>query len=911
MNERTVFITALEKEDSAQRKAYLDDVCAGDRALRERIEALLRSHEREGRFLDVPAVEQLAPGGVTREEIPAAADEGDALEFLTPSEEPGSLGRLGHYDVQEVVGRGGMGIVLKALDQKLHRVVAIKVMAAQLATSATARQRFAREAQAAAAVSHDNVVTIHAVEAADSLPYLVMQYVSGLSLQQRLDRDGPLDLPEILRIGMQTASGLAAAHAQGLIHRDIKPANILLENSVERVKITDFGLARAAADASLTQSGIVAGTPQYMSPEQARGEPVDRRTDLFSLGSVLYAICTGRPPFRATTGMAVLKRVCDETPTPIRDSNSEIPDWLVAIIDKLHAKDPAQRYQSAAEVAELLGRHLAHVQHPSLAPLPTPFPRPSPRWWTGARRRGRPWAIAAAVILFMVAGLGLTEATGVTNLRATVIRIITGDGTLIVEVNDSEVKVTIEGDGGIVIIGAGPHEVRLRPGSYKLQAAKDGKPVHLDQELVTIARGDKQVVRVSLERDAAAKMEPGAFVVLGCKAVAERKFDTLTEAVVASSDGDTLEIRGNGPFITEPINLQKQALTIRAASGFHPIIRLSSAGAQAPLYLFRTEAPLVLEGLELQMIGQKPTAKGKGQPSIVDASGKSLYAANCRFRVEETVCILVETPVCVARNCEFLCPTGFSVAGWFPKDPWKSLFPQGARRILDNCLQVGRISQSILFFGPAENALEIRITRNTVVSSVQPIHLFLKAAPSERDSAEPIRVDASGNVFDAVSVLQITQLQSFLDKHRFLHPPEAAATLRRIAAWRDGENLYAVGGSSVHWNDANVHRNDTELGQGPKGLDDWKRFWGEPNAKSMEGRLRYHGGNLLYKVVADPDKLTPDDFRLRPDSAGYRAGKDAKDLGADVDLVGPGKAYERWKKTPDYQQWLKDTGQKK
>src|SRR5262249_29409220 len=152
-------------------------------------------------------------------------------------------------------------------------------------------QRFTREAQAAAAVSHDHIVTIHAVEEASGLPYLVMQLVAGMSLQERLDREGPMELPEILRIGLQTASGLAAAHAQGLVHRDIKPANILLENGVERVKITDFGLARAAADASLTQEGVVAGTPHYMSPEQARGEAIDQRSDLFSLGSVLYAMC--------------------------------------------------------------------------------------------------------------------------------------------------------------------------------------------------------------------------------------------------------------------------------------------------------------------------------------------------------------------------------------------------------------------------------------------------------------------------------------------------------------------------------------------------------------------------------------------------------------------------------------------
>ena len=146
------------------------------------------------------------------------------------------------------------------------------------------------------------------------MPFLVMEYVSGRSLQDRLDRDGPLGVTEVLRIGMQTAAGLAAVHGQGLVHRDVKPANILLENSVERVRLTDFGLARAVADAGMSHSGVVAGTPHYMAPEQARGDTTDHRADLFSLGSTLYAVCAGHPPFRAETPLAVLRRVCDEAP---------------------------------------------------------------------------------------------------------------------------------------------------------------------------------------------------------------------------------------------------------------------------------------------------------------------------------------------------------------------------------------------------------------------------------------------------------------------------------------------------------------------------------------------------------------------------------------------------------------------
>src|SRR5207253_686938 len=266
---------------------------------------------------------------------------------LDPPEQPGQLGRMSHYDVLEVIGRGGMGIVFKAFDQQLQRVVAIKVMSPQLAASASARKRFVREARAAASIRNEHVIDIHAVEDAPSgragetkgsnpLPYFVMEYISGVSLQERLNRTGPLELEEVLRIGLQKARGLAAAHAQGVIHRDIKPANILLENGVERVKITDFGLARAAADASLTQSGTVAGTPMYMSPEQAEGLPIDHRSDLFSLGTVLYAMGSGHPPFRASGTHAVLKRVIDASPRPIREINSEVPDWLCAIIAKLH-----------------------------------------------------------------------------------------------------------------------------------------------------------------------------------------------------------------------------------------------------------------------------------------------------------------------------------------------------------------------------------------------------------------------------------------------------------------------------------------------------------------------------------------------------------------------------------------------
>jgi eukaryotic-like serine/threonine-protein kinase len=334
----------------------------------------------------------------TDEPEPCSGPDDEPLNFLTPSKDPGSLGKIGPYEVKGILGRGGNGVVLKAFDAGLNRFVAVKVIASVLAGSGAARKRFAREAQAVAAVVHEHVVAVYAVDENGGLPYLVMEYIAGRALQERLDKDGPLALREVLRIGMQTAQGLAAAHAQGLVHRDIKPANILLENGVERVKITDFGLARAVADASLTQSGLITGTPHYMSPEQARGDAVDHRADLFSLGSTLYATCTGHPPFRAETPLAVLRRVTDDTPRPIGETNADMPAWFDAILGRLMAKDPAARIQTAAEVAELLQKCLAHVQQPQKEELPSvPALKLSKRWWW-SRRVVIGAALASAVI---------------------------------------------------------------------------------------------------------------------------------------------------------------------------------------------------------------------------------------------------------------------------------------------------------------------------------------------------------------------------------------------------------------------------------------------------------------------------------------------------------------------------------
>ncbi len=347
--------------------------------------------------------------GVLSQAIPGVEDSRQGLDsslqgmlaLLGPTDDPRMLGRIGAYEIVGILGRGGMGIVFKGFDAALNRYVAIKMLLPHLATSGAARQRFAREAQAAAAVVNDHVMAIHCVAEWQGMPYLVMPYGRGPSLQKRLSDEGPLSVVEILRIGMQTAKGLAAAHAQGLVHRDVKPANILLDEGVERVALTDFGLARAVDDISLTRVGSLAGTPEFMSPEQARGQSVDAKSDLFSLGCVLYAMCAGRPPFCAESSYGVLRLIIDEEPRSPREINPEVPEWLSAIVAKLMAKRPEDRFASASEVAELLESCLAHLQQPTTVPLPSCLTEPQDRT---VRKSLSP---LAKVVFVMLAAFGL------------------------------------------------------------------------------------------------------------------------------------------------------------------------------------------------------------------------------------------------------------------------------------------------------------------------------------------------------------------------------------------------------------------------------------------------------------------------------------------------------------------------
>jgi WD40 repeat protein/serine/threonine protein kinase len=356
-----------------------------------------------------------------------AATSAERLDFLAPPQGPGELGRLGPYRVLRVLGAGGMGVVFQAEDPHLERLVALKAMRPALAASASARQRFLREAKAAAALKHDHVITIHQVGEDRGVPFLAMEFLEGESLEARLQRQGRLPVAEAVRVGREVAEGLAAAHERGLIHRDIKPGNLWLESRGDgrpacppdneatggpprvvaaggppaaekatggppvatdwRVKVLDFGLARAAGtEANLTRTGVVVGTPAYMAPEQARGEAVDHRADLFSLGCVLYRMLTGDVPFPGKDSLAVLAALALERPRPPRERNPDVPPALSGLVLRLLAKDPAGRPPSARAVVDALR---AVESAPAAAPRTT-------------RRRAA--ALVAAAVLFLAGG---------------------------------------------------------------------------------------------------------------------------------------------------------------------------------------------------------------------------------------------------------------------------------------------------------------------------------------------------------------------------------------------------------------------------------------------------------------------------------------------------------------------------
>jgi formylglycine-generating enzyme required for sulfatase activity/serine/threonine protein kinase len=453
----------------------------------------------------------------------SASSPDTSYDFLAPPQAPDEIGRLGPYRVLQVLGQGGMGMVFKAEDPRLDRLCALKTMLPEIARKPAMKERFLREAKAAAKIEHDHIIPIYQVDEAGGVPYISMPFLKGASLEDYLKQKekgragAALTMPQIIKIAREIARGLAAAHERGMIHRDIKPANIWLDGSAGgRVKILDFGLARlsqATGEQNLTQSGAIMGTPSYMAPEQAQAQKLDGRADLFSLGVILYRLCTGELPFKGHDPISTLMALAMHNPPPPSQINPAIPPALSDLVMRLLAKDPEQRTASANDVLrelQAVGAALSAgegtsspVSSASITPgveaiqidqsadsrmSTSPY---APSSLSARLRQARPFFRRPAGIATIAAGLLAMIVLG------TVYWIQTRAGVIRVEITDPEIEVAIKGTT-FTFTGADPLPVSVKPGEGDKVFVVTRGDFTFETDRLFLKKGDDTTVKVEL-----------------------------------------------------------------------------------------------------------------------------------------------------------------------------------------------------------------------------------------------------------------------------------------------------------------------------------------------------------------------------------------------------------------------------
>lgn len=822
---------------------------------------------------------------------PAPSLDDFVRDLCTPSDFPDSLGRLGQYEILQRIGRGGMGVVYRGHDLKLGRDVAIKLLKPRVAADHSFVERFTREARAAAAIVHHNVITVHAIDEADGIPYIVMEFVPGESLQKRIRRLGPLPLHLVASIGAQIADGLSAAHARRVTHRDIKPANILLVENTNEVRLGDFGLARAEGSDRLTKTGVVLGTPRYMSPEQARGDTVDHRSDLFSLGSVLYTMCVGRAPISGSRQAEVLSAVANARINPIEAIDPSLPDWLTAVVRKLHALNPNDRFQSAEHVASILRRPLGEFDQSELATddgwhdgtvIPTGATAPA-----FERRQAE-----ETVVESRMTRLGdLSQHTGDahTSVSETGLPGASLVGTTVTPGRSRRRTVTAVSIlvALCAIVPAAFHflwEPEVNRPTPATPAANDFIP---QDDL--IAQDDlgplppMEALIPELQFHVPAK---------------KRWFETLQAAIDAAPPGGTIEIAANGRVRTSTLNVNGSVI-IRPARGQQPVLALDATerpedDRNYPLFRV-SRGTLVLEGMDLEVIPQGvalgPSMRTRfSAVRIEDESGR-LLMAHCRVRMPpgDPMQIAVQaeaSPLVDIRHCEFFCGTGI---GWTA--------PADGRLHIESSVIVARTGVT-LRHSAASNAT-IELSRSTFANE----ELFKLLVPSAafraiRQNTAPrgqfsITVHASESMIDcreAMLLLRPLPTKFQQNPAPTLSPRDLATLpIYRLLAWRGHKNIYDPGNSYVA-----MAMNSTVQARSVDTLESWQDLWRGQDQTSRQGLIRF--GEYESFVPAMSDLPSVDRLRIIRFEDGEPILPFAPP-GAIINQIGP-TDYSTWRDSP-------------
>lgn len=422
----------------------------------------------------------------------------EITRLMSASDNAADIGRIGHYRIVDLLGAGSTGVVYRAIDEKLDRDVALKILRPSLGS--LARNRFLAEAKSAAAVDHENIITIYEVGETDELAYMAMQLLPGETMNACLQREAILPEEKARWIASDVARGLAAAHEKDLIHRDIKPANVWLTED-NKAKILDFGLARIVDDdPGFTSTGMIAGTPSFMSPEQAQGQTLDARSDLFSLGCIVYRATTGRQPFGASNVLATLQAIQSSNPVPPAETTAgvtrDLSDLTMCLLEKL----PANRPNSAAHVDHALNNARASWSFPvrnyeaSVTKIQAPN-KPKHNAQPSVKKRSfvTKWLgrLAALLAFCLIGGIGYF-------FGGDMIRIVTGHGQLTIETDDPNVKIELLDQGKLVRIidTRTDKKVDIKEGRYTLQVNGEQNSVEVSPSNLTISRGGKEIARV-------------------------------------------------------------------------------------------------------------------------------------------------------------------------------------------------------------------------------------------------------------------------------------------------------------------------------------------------------------------------------------------------------------------------------